>query len=105
MKLANIDMPNTKIGEELGINDTTVGDIITNDLPKLPDIDEEMGKLLHWDIEIMATIQAKKKARLIEEERVRDNDLDNWENTAFKRSQLIQGKSTENNKVVIEWSI
>lgn len=93
-KLENIDKPNTQIAKDLWIDDTTVGDIIRKDLPKLPEIDVEMGKLLRWDLEIMLTIQTQKKERLATKE-VRDGDMDSWENTAFKRSQLIQWKNTE----------
>ena len=102
MKLSDPDLSNRDIAKIVDIADPTVWDIINKDLPQLTAIEKKLAELLVWDVDIMETIQAKKKARLKEEEeRVKDTDLDSWENTALKRSQLLQWKATDRTELIV----
>lgn len=84
-----------EIAEKIWTSHTTVQNAkkeICQNLPK----DERLSKLVESDIEIQEIIAVEKKKRLWMPENVNNRDLDTWEQTALKRSQLLQNRPTEN---------
>lgn len=62
--------------------------------------DERIVWLTDEDFNLMTTIQKEKFRRLQDPEKINDNDLDKWENTATKRYSLFRGSATDN-----EWGL
>lgn len=57
--------------------------------------DDRIVWLTDWDFDLMKVIQKEKFARLQQPEKVNDNDLDKWENTAVKRYSLFRWSATD----------
>lgn len=62
--------------------------------------DERIVWLTDEDFNLMKKIQQEKFKRLQEPEKINDNDLDKWENTATKRFTLFRWSATDS-----EWGL
>lgn len=62
--------------------------------------DDRILWLTDKDFDLMTKIQQEKFARLATPEKISDNDLDKWENTAVKRYSLFRWNATDN-----EWGL
>lgn len=62
--------------------------------------DERIVWLTDWDFDLMKLFQQEKFTRMQSPEKVNDNDLDKWENTATKRYSLFRGNATDS-----EWGL
>lgn len=92
-----------EIANNTGLPKSTVWNAM-RELGQIGSNDERLMKLVVWDITIQEKIQAEKTRRINEEtDQIRNNELDQWEQTALKRSQLLSGKDTEKKTIKIEW--
>lgn len=89
-----------QIADATWLPKSTVGNAM-RELGQIGSNDERLSKLVEWDIEIQEMIQNEKKKRITTDvDKIRNNELDQWEQTALKRSQLLSGKATENVNVI-----
>lgn len=101
--LANPLQTQQEIADATGIPKSTVWNAM-RDLGQIGSNSERLTKLVEWDITIQEKILAEKNRRLdTKVEEIRNSELDQWEQTALKRSQLLSDKSTDNQKVIIEF--
>ncbi len=66
-----------------------------SELDEIGPKDERIVWLTDKDFDLMGKIQSEKFRRLQEPDKINDNDLDKWENTATKRYSLFRWDATD----------
>ena len=100
-KITDIDKTLEEIGDETWLPKSTVADILENDLPEVRKSSEIIAQIIENDMESIKNISEITK-RFTKELKIKE-ELDRADiavantttESAFKRSQLLQGKATE----------
>ncbi len=65
--------------------------------------EETIVKLVAADLEIQRKIAEIKLKRLTDDKQINNSDINKWEETALKRSQLLTGWNTDKWEITFKW--
>lgn len=96
-ELLNNPLQTTReLEEKTWVSKSTIASYISNDLDTLGQKDERIITITEKDFELLNLIQEEKRRRLNEEkEKINNNDIDKWEQTATKRYMLFKWEATD----------
>ena len=103
-KINNPDLSSRDIENELNIPKSTISDILANDLPEVRTSSERIANLIDMNNKLQSLADERIKQLLASwEETIRISELVQVRESTFKQNQLLTGKPTDNNTIVISF--
>lgn len=94
------------IANELGVSERTASRVVGEELAKIGEESSAVASLIDRNNNLQSLADQRLEQMIKNwEENIKASELVAVRESAFKQNQLLQGKSTENQKLVIEWSI